>query len=195
MDEAKESPSADSPPGDVDRTEDKTSIPLSDNSPCVTVDQRMEKIQADIERLLTKDNMQEKMFDSLHQQLSFYRQDFINQTKKPLLLSIILIMDRLKVRMDQVEPAARQELEYFKQDLADLLYREGVEPFKNVPEIFDKKIQRALGGEPTSVLEDDQKIARVCREGYLWDDRILRPQEVIVKRYSPNTQPVDSPKK
>ena len=48
---------------------------------------------------------------------------------------------------------------------------------------LDKCKQRAVAVEPTDNLNEDTLVVRSVKRGFLWHERVLRPEEVVVKRY------------
>jgi molecular chaperone GrpE (heat shock protein) len=53
---------------------------------------------------------------------------------------------------------------------------------------LDKCKQRAVAVEATDNPDDDTLVVRIIRNGFLWNDRVLRPEEVVIKKWKGNLQ-------
>ena len=70
-----------------------------------------------------------------------------------------------------------------RDELLEVLYRRDVAPIHHASMTFDSSVQQAIGTEPAASAEDNNLVARVIRRGFRHGERVLRPEEVIVKRY------------
>ena len=77
----------------------------------------------------------------------------------------------------------------FQQVIADILYRQGVEPFTQPDDAFDPRRQRALSTVPTDDQVRNKRVAARLRKGFQAGEKVIRPEMVTV--YSPcgNSQP------
>ena len=51
-------------------------------------------------------------------------------------------------------------------------------------DIVDLALHRVVSYEPTDFAEEDGRIVMRLKRGFLWRDGVLRPEEVIAKRYN-----------
>ena len=54
---------------------------------------------------------------------------------------------------------------------------------------LDKQAQRALSVESTDSQEQDNDIVKVIKRGFMWKDRVIRPEEVVIKKWKGASQP------
>lgn len=74
-------------------------------------------------------------------------------------------------------------LKTLSEELVEILYRRDVEIIRTDSSVFDPTVQKAIGTEITEVETENKHIAKVVRKGFKFRERILRPEEVIVKKY------------
>ncbi|MDN4593514.1 nucleotide exchange factor GrpE [Polycladomyces subterraneus] len=74
-------------------------------------------------------------------------------------------------------------LETLKDEVLEILYRREIQLMRTGSDAFDPRVQHAIGVEHTDDPADNNRVARVVRHGILYRDTVLRPEEVIVKRY------------
>ena len=137
---------------------------------------------------LSRDAAKEKAFDHLYGELETVKQNSSFERFKPLYLDLILLFDRLD-RVCRVDNAAvsGEELYNFlltlKEELLEVLYRQGIELVSSDGNSFDATKQRAIATETTTVKAENNQLAEIVRRGFHYQNRLLRPEEVIVKKF------------
>lgn len=167
--------------------------------------------------LETKSGISQGMFSALHQELKGYKDDFLLQSvHRPIIRDLIALYDDLAeirrqladviceekrtaaeaptsapllTRICTLEVNVGHNLEF----ITEVLARLEVTLLPNTPGKLDKLCQRAIDVEPAASAEEDATIVRSLKPGFLWNDRILRPEEVIVKRWRSGPAPVSGP--
>jgi len=66
--------------------------------------------------------------------------------------------------------------------LHEILHRLDVNEIEEREKV-DRALHRVIGVEPTECEEEDGRILRRVKCGYIWRDQVLRPEEVIAKRF------------
>ena len=51
-------------------------------------------------------------------------------------------------------------------------------------DVVDLALHKVVSYEPTDFAEEDGRIVMRLKRGFLWRDGVLRPEEVIAKRYN-----------
>jgi len=49
--------------------------------------------------------------------------------------------------------------------------------------VIDRALHRVVSYEPADFPEDDGRIVMRLKRGFLWRDKLIRPEEVIAKRW------------
>ena len=72
--------------------------------------------------------------------------------------------------------------------LEEVLYRLDVTPYEEHPTKLDRKLHKTLDTIPTDDPDKDQEVAAIHKIGFYWREKVFRPEEVTIFRY---TQPAD----
>jgi molecular chaperone GrpE (heat shock protein) len=152
----------------------------------------------------------QKLFDAMHAEMKDYKDIFLFEAlQKPIIQDMLLLYDdlsaiegqskhfrrKLKAREEQGGEATPDEetrefvgnllrnLENLKILFVEIFDRLEVEQIKTGKGKLDKQKQKALSVTETPNEEEDGMVERKLRPGFMWRDRVLRPEEVIIKRY------------
>jgi molecular chaperone GrpE len=149
---------------------------------------------------LLYDRAKEEAFERLYSDLDQLKKNAAQDNIKPLLLDLILLYDR----MDHAHREAASTdgadgsiviriVKSFIDELLEVLYRRDVGLIEVLSPAFDPSQQRAIGVEIVEDPAQNQRVATIVRRGFWLGSRILRPEDVIVRRYvKPTTaQPGD----
>jgi len=153
----------------------------------------LQDVKSMIQDRLEYDTVKEKAFDKLYDEMKHQREisDVIDRNIRPLLSDLLLLYDSMQ-RFDswlekniESSEATRTQLENIVDELIEVLYRQEVTPMEPSA-MLNAKLHRAIKTENAETPEDDFKIVSIVRTGFLWRDKVLRPQEVTVKRFVNN---------
>lgn len=131
----------------------------------------------------------QQAFDALYEELKQYREDFLSQAEKPLLLDLLLFYDSMnwfRQSMDQQdmsEEVLSDSFQYLMDEFLEILYRRDVCPMEPTDR-FDRSRHRAVKVTPSPSANDNEKVARVLKRGFVRGQQVLRPEEVEVLRAS-----------
>jgi molecular chaperone GrpE (heat shock protein) len=172
---------------------------LSALSPEKQVDimvKRFEKIDDQLTTIRKTESVNQKLFDSLHAELLKYRDNFLHESlQKPFIHDLVLLFDHLNSLCEQLTGAAqekgkrghlvqwRDNLENAIHALVEILHRlevKEIEPKERV----DRTIHRVVSFEPADYPEEDGRIVMRVRRGFSWRGKLIRPEEVIAKRFN-----------
>jgi molecular chaperone GrpE (heat shock protein) len=150
--------------------------------------QEVGELRRTVNDRLTNDQVREKAFDQLYEELRQYKEDFIFKAEKPLLLDLLLFYDSLNwfqeslVKAEMSPDVIADSFQYLIDEFLEVLYRRDVLPMQPA-ERFDRQHHKAVEVRPTQQEEQDYGIAQVLKRGFVRDDRALRPEEVVILRY------------
>ena len=152
------------------------------------------------------ENANQKLFDALHQELKGYKELFLFESlQKPMIRDMLALFDDLSAierqgkgfrKSHEASPATTEELNEFLGNLlmnlenlrvlfVEVFDRLEVSQLRTEKGKIDKRIQKALSVVPTPIQEEDSLVVRKVRPGFEWRDRVIRPEDVIIKRYTP----------
>jgi len=149
---------------------------------------KMEQLEQRFETRLLSDAHKDKLIDQLHAELQGYRNQLIRNQVRPMLLDLIQIFDSYQKLLQDLPPqntpesaqSMREALAMVPQDILDLLYRQGVEPFEVPEPVFQPQSQRMIQKLATEELSLHRQIAQRLRPGFVWDGEPIRQEWVNV---------------
>jgi molecular chaperone GrpE (heat shock protein) len=146
--------------------------------------------------LRNTESVNQRLFDSLHQELIKYRDNFLHESlQKPFIRDLLILFDDLTGLSSQLQTAQeggdsqrsklgqwRDNLENAIHSLTEILHRMEVSEIEP-KEMVDRAFHRVVSYEPSDFAEDEGRIVMRVKRGFLWRDQVLRPEEVVAKRF------------
>lgn len=163
--------------------------------PSLDLIQQFQKIDEQLSAIRSNESVNQRLFDSLHEELLKYRDNFLHESlQKPFIHDLVHLYDDLTSLSSQLQSAAqekskrgpvaqwRDNLENAVHSLMEVLHRfevKEIEPRENV----DRSLHKVISYEPGDFPEDDGRIIMRVKRGFLWRGKLIRPEEVIAKRF------------
>lgn len=147
------------------------------------------------------------MFEALHAELKDYKDGFLIQTVlRPIIRDLISLYDDISeihrqmkasildqdarggvtgggvVLFESVQQMARN-LEHNVHFILEVLERMEVTQIPMSSGKLDKRTQRAVAVEVAEDPDEDQNVMRVLKRGFQCKDRVIRPEEVVIKKW------------
>lgn len=167
------------------------------------------------EDLENRNGVNQRLFDALHNELRGYKDGFLLEVlHRPLIRDLILLYDdlselhrRTAAFLDGFQPgvetpeslAAQAQLkllttnlDHIVVSLLEVLARMDVRRLEPSTGKLDKLNQRVLNVQPAESPADDLTVAASIKPGFLWRERTVRAEEVVVKKWRPETAPGES---
>jgi molecular chaperone GrpE (heat shock protein) len=155
-----------------------------------------QKIDEQLSAIRSTESINQQLFDSLHAELLKYRDNFLHESlQKPFIHDLVNLYDDLTALGQQLRNASeerggkrgriaqwRNNLENAIHSLVEILHRfevMEVEPKDRV----DRSYHRVVSYEPADFPEEDGCIVMRVKRGFFWRGMLIRPEEVIVKRF------------
>jgi molecular chaperone GrpE (heat shock protein) len=153
------------------------------------------KINEQLASIRNTESVNQQLFDSLHAELLKYRDNFLHESlQKPFIHDLVYLYDHLNGLCEQLSSAAqekgkrsrvsqwRDNLENAIHSLVEILHRfdvREIEPRERV----DRACHRVISYEPADFPEEDGAIVMRVKRGFVWRGKLIRPEEVIAKRF------------
>ena len=143
---------------------------------------------------------QNKMFDAIHREMKEYKENFfLEALHKPIIENLIGFYDNFTLIESQLNDILngtagirpddlsqfQKNLENIRFELEEVLYRLDVTPYEERLETLDRKLHKTLDTKPADTPEQDGKVAEVHKIGFHWGEKVFRPEEVTIFRYTP----------
>lgn len=159
-----------------------------------------QKIEEQLSAIRESESVNQKLFDSLHEELISYRDNFVRDSlQKPFIRDLLVLFDDLSTLAGQFEAAANEEtangeergpesarsrnnLTNIQHFLLEILHRLEVNEIAE-SETVDRTLHRVISFEPAECAEENGRIVQRLKRGFTWHDRVLRPEEVIAMRF------------
>jgi molecular chaperone GrpE (heat shock protein) len=153
------------------------------------------KLEEQLAAIRDTETVNQKLFDTLHEELISYRDNFVrNSLQKPFVRDLLVLFDDMSAIAWQSEQAAaedesrsdkaqaRDNVNNMLHFLVEILHRLDVTEVEQPP-MVDFKIHRVIGYVGADSAEEDGRIVKRVKQGFMWHGQLLRPEEVIVQRF------------
>lgn len=154
------------------------------------------KVEEQLEAIRNTETVHQRLFDSLHEELIKYRDDFVHESlQKPFIHDLVHLFDDLSALSSQLNSSMQDgkkksgplsqwhdNLENSIHALVEILHRldvKEIEPRDTV----DRALHKVISFEPADFSEEDGRIVMRLKRGFLWRDQLIRAEEVIAKRF------------
>jgi molecular chaperone GrpE (heat shock protein) len=179
--------------------------------------QSLENIHQQLARLGAIETANQRLFDALHSELKGYKDNFLfDALQRPFVVDLVSIFDdfsslhsQMVKRLDALEAApapaapatpAPGETAFLRNlagnvenqihHLLEVFLRMEVVPSSSPRgAALDKRVHKTMGVEPAPAAREDGQVVRSLKPGFTWRGRMLRPEEVVVQRWTPDAAP------
>jgi molecular chaperone GrpE (heat shock protein) len=156
---------------------------------------QFQKLEEQLATIRDTENVNQKLFDSLHEELISYRDNFVRDSlQKPFIRDLLVLFDDLSAitwqfdqaaaedegRRDKVQ--ARDNLNNILHFLLEILHRLEVTETEQRATV-DFQVHRVIGYVAAECAEDEGRIFKRIKQGFMWHGQLLRPEEVIAQRF------------
>ena len=159
--------------------------------------EQFRKMDENMAALRNTESVNQRLFDSLHDEMNRYRDNFLHESlQKPFIRDLVILFDDLSRILSQLQSAAetgeskrgplsqwRDNLENAIHSLTEILHRMEVSEIEP-KDVVDRALHKVISFEPADFAEEDGQIVMRVKRGFLWRDQVLRPEEVVAKRFS-----------
>jgi molecular chaperone GrpE (heat shock protein) len=116
--------------------------------------------------------------------------------QKPVVRDLIVLFDDVSGIAAQMEKASTADgadpmLAQLRDNVAntlhfliEILHRLEVVEIEEKEKV-DRQLHRVISVEPAATAEDDGRIVRRLKRGFIWHDKVLRAEEVVMQRFRP----------
>jgi molecular chaperone GrpE (heat shock protein) len=170
--------------------------------------QALPQLVKDLQVMLEQKNkVNQRMFDALHEELKGYKDGFLLESvHRPIIRDLITLYDDLaelqrqmggavaehsETKMEGEAPIAllqrmrtmEMNMEHHLEFIIEVLARLEVTQLPIGEGKLDKRTQRAVAVEMAEDPDDDTLVVRTVKRGFLWKERVLRAEEVVMKKW------------
>jgi molecular chaperone GrpE (heat shock protein) len=157
------------------------------------LEEQFTKISEELSAIRSSESVSQRLFDSLHAELLEYRDNFLHESlQKPFIHDLVHLFDDLTILFEQLGEADQDMHGFVMQwrdnlgnaihSLVEILHRFEVKEIE-LKEKVDRSFHRVVGYEKADSAEEDGRIVKQVRRGFLWRGKLIRPEEVIAKKF------------
>lgn len=166
-----------------------------------------------------KNKLNQKLFDAMHEELRSYKDSFLlDVLHRPVARDLVTLYDDLSelnrrtqavITDAQAQPEGEAEpkpsspaltqiknlatnLDHIVHSVLEILARIEVQRVEPITGKLDKQRQRVVSLEPAQSPEEDLQISSSVKPGFTWRERVLRPEEVVIKKWKEKSAPAAS---
>ena len=164
--------------------------------------ERIDELHALLAEINDRGLAQDKVFNTLHNELQDYKNDFIYEHLKPVLRPLLFLYDSMEqfdAEMETVEgkmepdekctgapPAeVRENVRFFREQLIEALRICEAVPMQTPEGVYDPRLHKPITTVPVERGQEGV-VQRVIRGGWFLNGRVFRPAEVVVGKASPH---------
>lgn len=180
----------------ADRLEKVAAAASEESQATAELPAQLKKIDEHLGALRNTESVNHRLFNTLHQELKSYRDNFLRDTlQKPFIRDLIVLYDDLTSLASQMQSAAAgadakqsvvtqwsANLENSVHALLEIMHRMEVSEIEARDKV-DRAFHKVISYEPTDFAQEDGHIVMRVRRGFVWRDQVLRPEEVVAKRF------------
>jgi molecular chaperone GrpE (heat shock protein) len=157
---------------------------------------QLERMDEHMVAMRNTDSVNQRLFNSLHQELKEYRDNFLRDSlQKPFIRDLVVLFDDLSTLAAQMQSASASaerhgsvaqwcdNLQNAIHSLMEIMHRMEVTEIEP-KEFVDRAFHKVVTYEPSDFAEDDGRIVMRVKRGFVWRDQVLRPEEVVARRFS-----------
>jgi molecular chaperone GrpE (heat shock protein) len=168
-----------------------SAIPEATPIPTPNDSHLLQKIDASVEDQLSLAKLSFGILGRISDQLKQQAEESLVRVQRPIFLELVLLHDNLERAIEWARGSGElsvkdvvSRLEILRIELLEILFRKDVRPFEEHPASLDPKLHRTMKTLPTAELNENNTVAQILRTGFFWGERVLRPEEVVIKKYA-----------
>ncbi|MBN4046958.1 nucleotide exchange factor GrpE [bacterium AH-315-P13] len=181
----------DSPEEEIES--DKTEDIKEDNG--ISVEEQIQDItnfintlQKDIEVRNERDKYKDEAIQRMSKQIADFEKGIFEKIKKELINEIISFYDLLSNFQRKFKSIENQELQneidFLETEISNMLFNNSIDEIdENIGGDINRDFHRIKKKVETDNIEENQKIKQIVKKGFIWNDKVIRKQEVIITEF------------
>jgi molecular chaperone GrpE (heat shock protein) len=149
------------------------------------------KLEKDLNLRNERDRYKDEAIQRMTKQVEQYEKGLLKKIKEPIIRDLILLSDsieKLRKKFSDIDIMdLNNDLILLQDELDEILYINSVEKM-NSNDIYeyDKDHQKVVKKIMNDNKDNDRKIIEVTKPGYLWENEVIRKQEIVIYEYIEN---------
>jgi molecular chaperone GrpE (heat shock protein) len=149
------------------------------------VSRSLSRLEAQFELRFAYDATKDAAFRHVYADLQDAKLAQSLESTRPLLLDLLLLYDRVETAIGSATGGDGSALGSFREELLEILHRRDVQRLVSASDRYDRDTQQVVGVVDTVDADDHHRVERIVRPGFRWGTRMLRAEDVIIRRHRP----------
>ena len=136
------------------------------------------------------------MLGKISDEMEKYGEQAVAKLQRGVFVELAMLYDSLQEAIAWVrgatappQEAVLDRLDTLRIELLEILARRDVRLFDEKLAVLDRRLCRTVKTVLTAEPSEDNAVLSTVRDGFLWGEQVLRPEEVVIKKYRPETMP------
>ena len=154
----------------------------------------MESIRSLAEEQLALTKLSHSVLGKVFDTAEKHSEQSVARLQRAIFIELTMLYDSLQQAMAWVRatsaPNPEAVLDRFNTlqiELLEILARRDVRPFDEKSKVLDRRLCRTVKTVSTTEPSENNAVLNVSRDGFFWGEQVLRPEEVTIKKYQPDT--------
>lgn len=145
-------------------------------------------IKNDIEVRNERDKYKDEAIQRMSKQITDFEKGIFEKIKKELINEIISFYDLLlnfQRKFKNIENKELQnEIDFLETEISNMLFNNSIDEIdENIGGDINRDFHRIKKKVETDDIEKNQKIQQILKKGFVWNEKILRKQEVVITEF------------
>lgn len=142
-------------------------------------------IKNDVEVRNERDKYKDEAIQRMSKQIADFEKGIFEKIKKELIYEIISFYDLLlnfQKKFKYIENKELQnEIDFLETEISNMLFNNSIDEIdENIGGYINRDFHRIKNKVETDDIEQNQKIQQILKKGFVWNDKVLRKQEVEI---------------
>lgn len=149
-------------------------------------------IKSEVDVRNERDKYKDEAIQRMSKQIASFEKGVFETIKKELIFEVISFYDLLLKFQEKFQTLENKEfqneVDFLETELSNILFNNSIDEIdENMGIEVDRDLHRIKQIIETNNLDDNQKIIKILKKGFIWNEKIIRKQEVIIAEYKEST--------
>ena len=153
-----------------------------------TMKLQIDNIEKNVVNQRFTEQNQQRLIDSLHSELQFYKNNGKQDQLLPFVRDVISLISKLEkqtrafatLEESIIIKRLTNEFHVIVEDLEDILYRQGIDAVTvKIGDSFDPTLHKIVTKRTTHDKALERTVAEVMSKAYMWDSRVIQKAQII----------------
>lgn len=145
-------------------------------------------IKNDVEVRNERDKYKDEAIQRMSNQIADFEKGIFEKIKKELINELISFYDvllKFQEKFKSIENKELQnEIDFLETEISNMLFNNSIDEIdENIGGDINRDFHKIKKKIETDNIDENQKIKQILKKGFIWNDKVLRKQEVIITEF------------